>query len=276
MTTWQLGQTVSWVMEVRNASGTLEDLGGGNPTATVTRPDGTTAAATVTKTATGIYRADVVSTLAGRHLCTFTGSGTNSGALPWSDVADVWPLDPRLIISLSDARATLNLAPSVRRDDDELRLYIAAATQIVEDIVGPVLVDTVTETRSGGRQAIALYQLPAAITSVTEDGTLVAATGYCLDEAGVLWRGATPQSGYWSTGARNVVIAYTVGSAVLPAGIIAAARELVQHLVTSGQQSWRPPYGSEEVVYTPSGFAVPNRVRDLLAPFAAGRLPGLA
>lgn len=277
MTTWTLGNTVSWVLEVRDSAGTLADLGGGDPTATVTRPDSTTATATVTKTSTGIYRADITSTLAGRYRVTWTGTGTNSGALPYVDTADVWAADPRLIISIADARAALNVATTSRVGDDEIRLYIAAATQIIEDLIGPVLGGTVTETRTGGAPVLALTAIPASVTSVTEDGVaLTEGDGFCWDEAGLLWRGAHPWAARWSSKARSIVVTYRAGGTSVPAGVTVAARELVQHLVTSGQQSWRPPFAGDAVAFTPSGFAVPNRVVDLLRPFMFAPVAGFA
>lgn len=278
MTTWQLGSTISWPLEVYNTAGALEDLGGGDPTATVTRPDATTASATVTKTATGKYRADLTSTLVGRYRVVWTGTGTNSGGLPYADIADVWPADPRLIVGLSDIRATLNKLVTSRIDDDELRGYLVAATVVIEHLCGPKLQATVTETRSGGRQAILLHQLPASITSVTEDGTSVATTGYCLDEGGVLWRGSMPRSGWWATGARNVVVTYTVGASVVQQNVILAAAHLVAHWWRQTQQNARPMLGvpaGEVGLPMVAGYAVPNIVTDLLRP-SDTRMPGLA
>ena len=52
MTTYEVGQTATVALKVYDATGALADLGGGNPTCTVTKPDGTTTAATVTKNST--------------------------------------------------------------------------------------------------------------------------------------------------------------------------------------------------------------------------------
>lgn len=282
MATFDLGQTVTWGLKTYSAAGALADVGTG-PTATVHLPDGTTASAVVVKTATGTYTASLTSTQAGRHRVVWAGSGANSGGLPYSDHADVWPADPRLVISLADARAALNLASSNTTSDDEVRLYIAAAAEIIEDIAGPVLSASVTETHSGsGKFGLPLWKRAAAVTGVTEDGDTLAATDYAYDEvAGVLWRGSQPGAGFWSdTSPGNVVVTMTVGASAVPPNVVLAARELVRHLYAIGQQPWRAPYGGglEDVatITTPSGYAVPARVVDLLKPQAANRMPGFA
>lgn len=285
MSTYELGQTLQWELQVRDAAGALADLGGGLPSALVTLPDGTTANANIEQTATGAYVATLTSSQAGRHRVTWSGSGTNSGGLPASEVADVWPADPRLIISLADARAALNIADAKIANDDELRLYIAAATWVVEDVAGPVLAATVTETHSGrGRRGILLRQAAASVTAVTEDGTeLVAGADYVADlEAGIVFRGARRGAAVWSDDAPgNVVVSMTVGAAVVPANVVLAARELVRHLYAVGQQPWRAPYGGglddvQAPVISGSGFAVPRRVVDLLGPARGSKVPGFA
>ena len=67
MATYSVGQTAYSVLRVYSSGTTLADLGGGDATCTVTKPDGTTTSASVTKTATGIYQAQLTTTQAGRH-----------------------------------------------------------------------------------------------------------------------------------------------------------------------------------------------------------------
>jgi hypothetical protein len=279
--TYEVGQTLVFGLKTYDAAGALADVGV-TPTATLTKPDGTTATASVTKTATGTYTATYTSTAAGRWRCTWTGSGANSGGLPYVDVADVWPADPRLIISLGDARAALNLASSAVTSDDEIRLYIAAATEVVESIAGPQLAASHTETHTGGGYALGLFHKATAITAVTEDGTALTSGDYSLDtNSGLLWRGTYPGAATWSADTTaGISVTYTVGASAIAPNVILAARELVRHLYAIGQQPWRQPYGGgiEDALMstTPSGYAVPNRVLDLLKPSMAGRLPGFA
>lgn len=278
MATYEVGQTIQWGLTVTDADGALADPGTG-PTGTVTLPDGTTAAATVARTSIGLFTATLVSTQAGRHRLTWAGSGTNSGGFPYTDVADVWPSDPRLIIGLADARAALNIPATITVNDDELRLHIAAATPVLEDIVGPVLMGSRVEIWSGvGKMGLALGAIPTAITTVVEDSVTLAASAYCFDEDGVLWRGSAPRAGYWSSASpRNVVVTYTVGAAQIPPNLVAAAREEVRFLYQR-QQGQRPTFNVAEggMAFTPSGFAVPRFVLELCKPSKAGRMPGFA
>jgi hypothetical protein len=266
--TYTVGQTIVWGLKTYSPAGALADLGGGNPTATVTKPDATTTTATVAKTATGTYTGTFLTTLTGRHRVSWTGSGDNSGGLPYVDVADVWPVNPRFLISLADARAALNVAAATVVDDDELRGYLTAATVVVEHMVGPVLVDTREVTVSGrDRLSIPLDGITG-VVEVVEDGSILAAADYCFDEHGNLWRGSRPGSGVWSgAGVRNVAVEYTVGAAVVPDNVRLAAAHLVRHWWQQGQQSYYVG-GEPEAIGAGwvAGYAVPNYVRDLLAP----------
>lgn len=279
MTTYEVGQTATVALKVYDATGALADLGGGNPTCAVTKPDGTTAAATVTKNSTGYYQGAYVTTTAGRHRFTFSGSGTNSGALPWSDVVDVWPADPRLIISLADAKAALSAPAGTRVNDDELRLYIASTTPVIEDIVGAVLVATKVQTCNGGKTAVLLDERASAITSVVVDGVALTASEYVADlESGIVYAGSSSSAQTFTYGRQNVVVTYTTGSSSIDPNIILAAREEVRFLYQIGQQGGRPSLGGApaDLSWTPSGFAVPQRVIELCQPSAARRMPGLA
>lgn len=280
MTTYEVGQTATVALKVYDSTGVLADLGGGDPVCTVTKPDGTTTTATVTKPSTGNYQGAYVTTSAGRHRFTFTGSGTNSGALPWSDVADVWPSDPRFIISLADAKAALNVPAGARVNDDELRLYIAATTEVIEDIVGAVLTTTKTQTFNGGGYALLLWERPTAVTSVTVNGSsLTSGSGYVADlSAGIVYGGSTYCTEEFYPGKQNVTVAYTTGSSSIDPNVILAAREEVSFLYQLGQQGGRPSLGGSvpDMSWTPSGFAVPKRVIELCAPSMARRMPGIA
>ncbi len=278
MRVFTLGQTVTWGLTVTSDGTTLADLGGGNPTATVTLPDGTTALASVVRESLGKYAALLTSTQAGRHRIAWTGSGDNSGDLPYTDVADVWPADPRMIIGLDTARAALNVPASTRVNDDELRSYLVAATIVCESLIGPILSASVVEKHDGGRSGINLWVDPASITSVVEDGVTLAASGYCLGNGAILWRGAYPGAGTWTPGARNVVVTMAVGSAVIGENVRLGAAHLVAHWWRQTQQSGRPMLGmsAPDVPSTMvAGYAVPNLVVDLLKP-SDRRLPGMA
>lgn len=269
MTTWIAGQSLTFGLKTYDIdTGALADVGSG-PTVVVVLPDGvTTASGTVTRASTGTYYALTATPQAGRYRATWSGSGVASGGLPFVDYADVQPAAPRMLISLGEARDALNLPASTMVHDDEITGYILAATPVIEDITGPILSATRVETYDGARAAGAalhLHAYPNTVSSVTEDATTLAATAYKVGQGGVLWRVGTT----WSTlSPGNIVVTYTVGSGVIPPNVILAAREEVRHLYQVGQVAARPALGTAQapgMAYTPTGFAVPHRVVELLA-----------
>lgn len=274
MTTYEVGQTLTFGLSVYDSTGALANVGTmGN--ATITRPDGTTTTVTPTTSGTGLYAASHVSTQAGRYRCTFTGTGLNSGALPWTDVADVWPADPRLIISLADARAEIDMPATVTINDDELRLYVAATTEVIEEIVGRVLVATITETFDGGKSAVLLSERASAISSVTVGG--VATTNYVANlDAGIVYAGSQTSPTSFTWGRQNVVVTYTTGAATIDPNIVLAARVVATHLYQVGQQKRRGKNSSEDLTILSSGFAVPSRAVELCRGSRSRKMPGFA
>jgi hypothetical protein len=268
MTQWVVGQTLSFGLKTYAADGvTLADVGSG-PTAIITLPDGvTTASGSVTKASTGTNYANLTATVAGRYRCTWSGSGANSGGLPYVDYADVQPATPRMLVPLSEARDALNLPAGTTVHDDELLGYIYASTLVIEDITGPILPDTRTEVHDGdGSTTLYLYAYPTAVSSVVEDTITLPATAYKAGKGGVLHR----LSGVWSSASpANITVTYSVGATplVIPENILKAAREQVRFLYQQGQQGARPNLGAPTgggIGYS-AGYAVPNRVRELLA-----------
>lgn len=274
MTTYETGQTLSWGLTTKDSAGTLANPAVG-PSATVTLPDGTTGAAGVTTLSTGNFRADFIATMAGRYRIEWSASGENSGGFPYSDVADVWPPGGgRAIISLSDARAAINLPAAQTASDEEIRLYVHATTEVIEGIVGPILPVVKTQAFNwarGDTQMLFLDSYPTSITSVTEDGTVLSSTDYRLTSGGVLRR----LYGVWGD---EVTVVYETGWDSIPPSVILAAREEVRFLWQAGQTAARPTFGSavsgSGYVYTsPQGFAVPRRVIELLSDGIASMKP---
>lgn len=209
--------------------------------------------------------ASFVPAMAGRYLL----SWSVAGAAAYTDVLDVWPADPQFLIPLDEAAAGLKLPgnadPLITQD---LRLYLAAATPVIEDITGPMLAATRTHTTAGGTSTVILPHLPNQILGITLDGAPV--TAYVPDLAsGIIYGGS--RSAVQSFGPGDLVITYRIGAAEIPPNIRLAARELVRFWYQGGMQG---SGGSGSVrgsrpeadVYTPSGFAVPRRVMELCAP----------
>ncbi|MHC6176237.1 hypothetical protein [Glutamicibacter sp. X7] len=180
-----------------------------------------------------------------------------------TDIFDVWPDDPRYLISLDDAQASLGAARASASYLQDLRLYIAAATPVIEDITGPILLATTQITTAGGGNLIML-DWSATVTQVTVDGNPVERW---YTEHGILYAGSRQDPDTFPAGTLTVTV--QTGYAAIPPNIRLAARELVRHWVQIGKQS----SGGSSVrqdptdeVFTPSGFAVPRRVVELCEP----------
>lgn len=275
MTTYEVGQTAVVRLRVTSDGTALANLGGGVPTLTITKPDGLTTAGSAVLASTGLYDGSYALANAGRHRFTFTGSGANSGGLPYTEVVDAWPADPRFIISVADVKAELNHISDV--NDDELRLYIAATTPVVENIVGSVLVRSVTQTLDGGKRAVLLDDAASAITSVTVNGSPVQYVANL--ESGIVYSGTQGMPSYFDYGHQNVVVTYTVGNAIIDPNVILAARIIAAHQYGVGQQGrgGRGRSGArDDLVMLSTGVAIPTRAYELLQPSAQNNMPGMA
>jgi hypothetical protein len=231
---------------------------GGTYAVAITRPDGTSFTSP-TVTPGPPAQATFTPDAAGRWRIRWT-STVEPGA--FSDVADVWPLDPKLIISLDDARLALSFPANTDPAKlEDLRLYIAAATPIIEDIVGPVPVRTETQTIPKGWVYGALNFPVASIVSVVyADGTTVSTDAYVpnIPHGLLTFHYAVTQA---------VTVTYTTGNAIVPPNVRLATRVLVKHWWEQDKQDLRNR-GNPEMTWTPSGFAVPRRVIELCQPTA--------
>lgn len=177
------------------------------------------------------------------------------------------------ILSLDEARKAIRVPQNDTSKDADLQAtYIPAVTAVVEDLVGPVMQATRTFTTSGGDRLLILPTEPVSITSMVESGvTLVADTDYVVSlVAGIIYRGSSDAPLNYATGTQNVVVTYVAGpyaaSTNVPANIKLAARIILAHLWQADQQGYRPDYGGpdNDVVTSPSGYAVPRRAVELL------------
>jgi hypothetical protein len=198
--------------------------------------------------------------VAGRWKIRWT-SAVEPGA--FTDVADVWPTDPKLIISLDDARMALNFPGNTDPAKlEDLRLYIAAATPIIEDIVGPVSVRTETQVVPKGWLYGALYHPVSTLLSVMyADGTVVPTDTYRPNIPHGLLTFNYPAL-------QDVTITYTTGNAIVSQNVRLATRVLVKHWWEQDKQGARTQGANAEMTWTPSGFAVPRRVIELCQPSA--------
>lgn len=176
------------------------------------------------------------------------------------------------LLTLNEAKAQLNIDTTTH--DVELQAYIDSLTAVIEGIVGPVETRAFTETVTGRGPYLCLLNSPVvALTSITpvlDSGTALDVTRLHVDAlSGVVRRldGGQFYGGPWTA-------VYQAGRGGVAPTINLAARILLQHL-------WRTQYGASRVgpgvgggddfsVTEPVpgfGYAVPNRVLQLLQPY---------
>ena len=133
--------------------------------------------------------------------------------------------------SVAEIKPWLRFAPTDVADDVLLEAWMDAVTEQIEADTNRIYVSrSITETRSGdGGTRLELRRYPVtAVTSVTLDGTAIAAADYALDaEGGIL----ELQAGTFSaTEPGNLVIVYTAGyaRASVPKRVLTLGIELLR------------------------------------------------
>ena len=241
-------------------------------TLTITLPDGTTLTPGVgAGTASGpdwVFAYDYATTMAGLHKAAWLTT------VPGTAAADAFNVRAyNAILSLAEAKTHLGANPATwTADDDELRNFLQAVTEVVESKVGPCVRRTVTQRAGGGggyATTLALTQYPiltvTSVTSVWTGGPTWTGTQLITDtDAGTI----TVQLGsmpFWY-GPWDVV--YTTGRAVIPERILHGAKELLRHLwetqrgqLQAGALTGGEPFTSS----TGQAFSIPNRVLEMLA-----------
>lgn len=272
---FDLGAVVPLGTTVKDSTGTLANAG--SMAVTLTLPDGTTTSVSpVAPSSTGVYAYDYPTVQAGRHVVRWVASGVNAGA--YTDAFDVREATPPLILSLSDAKAHLNISSTTH--DDELRSWVETVTAVVEHFVGACVRRTVVEDHdylpAYGASAIVLRKTPVisltSVVAILDGGTSYSVADLDLDGATGVVRRKDGGRLYGPLRFTDVV-----GRTVIPANFTAAGRIILQHL-------WRTQYGAsrgvpsigggEDFAVTEPipglGYAVPNRALQLLEPH---RLP---
>ncbi|MEU5111710.1 hypothetical protein AB0G64_09440 [Streptomyces longwoodensis] len=179
------------------------------------------------------------------------------------------------LLTLAEAKAQLNLVGD--SDDTELQVYVDAVTPVIEEFIGPVEPRAVVEQHDarGGRRELVLRTTP--VLSVTSVQPLLASgVSYAVD--GLV---LNPDTGEvrrrdcgWFRGLLEVTV--QAGRLDVSPTINLAARMLVQHLWRTQRASRGGALaggGNDYSVSEPIvglGYAVPNRVLELLQPY---RLP---
>lgn len=251
---------------------------------TLTLPDGTAGSPVVTTLSTGVVQVTYYPIVQlGMHSVSIAGL---VGVYPIAQ-GDKFNVESSasFLLPLADARTAIGLPTSNTTQDEALRTVMAGATPVMEDLIGPCVSSSRTETYDGGRTTIALLYSPVlSVTSIIEAAgsnyvrTLTAqnifsgsgsgdAYGYQIDlNSGVITRLASGVPIRFLGGVRNVQVVYVTGR-VLKGNQILAARRLIRHLWQTEQQGFRPQMGAPDTTMgtTPSGFAVPRAVIELCA-----------
>jgi len=274
---FDVGDTVPLTIEVRDAAGALTVASG--VVLTLTLPDATTSTPAVSTPSTGRYQADYVPAVPGRYLARWVSTAP---ATAYVDQFDVRPTAPAYIVSMADAKRHLNMSATSTVDDEELRAWIEATTEVVEDLAGrKVPRQTVVDTRlfecPVGRFAL---QAPViSLTSIVDmDGFLTwSPAQFNLDgETGIVTVLATglPVQGL-------VQITYVAGYQLVPAKFAGAAKSILRHLWESQRaqigggrhtQFGIARSSSEEDTVMVAGYAVPRAAAELIGT----ALPGIA
>ncbi|MYU24020.1 head-tail connector protein [Streptomyces sp. SID8352] len=181
------------------------------------------------------------------------------------------------LLTLHEAKAQLNLTDN--EDDEELTAYIEAIGPVIERFIGPVEPRQVTETHEAPGVRILFLRTPPALELTALEPLVTGGTGY--DVAALVLDGATGAVRR-ADGGRflgPLRVTYQAGRPDIPATVNLAARMLVQHLWRT-QNAGRGPVlagGDDYSVSEPVpgfGYAVPNRVLQLLGPYRLA--PGVA
>lgn len=239
-------------------------------TLTFTLPDGTSVTPNPgTGAASGtdwLITYDYATVQPGLHKAAWQTAGPGTAAVDYFNVRAF-----ASILSLAEAKAHLSggPAPAWTIDDDELRNFLAAATEAVESKVGPCVRRTVTQRVTGPCRTIVLNQAPVisvtSVTSVWAGGPSWNGAQLVTDtDAGTVdtQLGAVPfYYGPWD-------VVHVVGRAVIPERILHASKELLRHLweTQRGQLQGGALTPGGETFTTSAGwaFSIPNRVLELL------------
>jgi len=279
--TYDLGDVVPLGITITDATGANANASA--VTCTITLPDGTSSTGSVTNPATGQYNCDFQPSQVGRHSVRWVATGTNASAFTDDftvrDYADIG------VVSLNDVKTHLNIPLTDTTSDEELRSFMDAATDLIENYLGIIIGKRTftSELYDGGNEFIRIMNPKVvSITSIYENGNLLNSGQYFVDPTGQrLYRlgsgtlYATNSYGYWTAGVNNVSVTYVAGFANPPAAVRQGTLETIRHL-------WQTQRGAmnvmgrvlngDEMYQTPT-YSLPRRAMELLDPAS---LPGMA
>jgi hypothetical protein len=282
------GEPVPLTWPLTDADGNPVQAQSTPPVLTVTQPDGTTDTPSSGYVGSQ-YMALGPSAQAGHYEVLWVcADATYPGS--YTDSYDVQPQGETSILSLAEGKRTLRLSPSDPTEDDFVIEFSRAATDIVEWYCGPVIQQAVTERLPAGGLVIQLSKPPVlGLTAWTTSPAGLAGAGIAVPDppspmfptrvfgvsypTGQLYADpvlgtVTHTSGlpfYYG----EYIWSYQAGRLMIPQCITYGARALLRHLYgmeRGGQGGGSQAASSEDMTETPMGFAVPNRVLEILSP----------
>jgi hypothetical protein len=293
---FDLGDLVPLSFQIRDTTGALANAT--TVTLNITQPDSTISGPfTLTSATTGVYNYDYLPVQVGRHVARCVATGANASS--FSDAFDVAPADMGAVISLADAKGHLNIQSTI--NDDELRLYLSAVTNLVEAQVGLVVPRTFTEVM-GAFNSIVLNREPViSVTSMLTTAGVDLSGYFALNgEAGMLQLIPTtigypfayrpynfpgqPLDRLYYQGllpfyqGQPITVTYQAGRQVVPAGWQLAARMILNELWASRRGAMAMPArgGDQEQPVVGTDYTLNDRVLELLATSGGSRAPRVA
>ena len=279
MARYPLGAPVRVSTTVRDVTGALIDAGALTLTVKLAQADGTQATTgtypSPAHDGVGLYHVDIPAvdlTTIGHYQYAWVSTGTGAGVAPGDfDLYDPYEV---AVLSLQDAKDSLNIPQASTGSDAEIQAYIAAIESSLERATGGPLVNrTVTERSEmqSGQTVIPVRQRPlVSVTSIASasGGNIDISGGLDLDvNAGLIRRklGIPFYGPYWSW-LPLVNVTYVAGWGVtVPAAFNVFARIVVQHLWRTQRGPAALPIGGDLAAIPGFGFAVPNAAAELLA-----------
>ena len=277
---YDLGDNVYLTWNTVDSSGAA--VNPGTVTLNITLPDATNVSVTTATSITGTYTASYLPTQVGRHILAWSATGSYPQA--FSDIFEVRDINDIGIVGYDEVLEFLNI-PTASANENEVRRFIDASTDLAETYVGQVLGRRTftNELYDGGTEFIRIRNPKAiSITSVTENGLAVSASNYVLDYTGQrLYRigsgtlYATNSYGYWTQGMNNVSITYVAGYVNPPMSAKQGVLEIIRHLwqTQRGAINVMSRTNSGDELYSTPTYSLPRRAMELLDPTS---FPGLA
>ena len=277
---YDLGDKVYLTWNTVDSSGAA--VNPGTVTLSITLPDATTVSVTTATSTTGTYTASYLPTQVGRHILAWSATGSYPQA--FSDIFEVRDINDIGIVGYDEVLEFLNI-PTASANENEVRRFIDASTDLAETYVGQVLGRRTftNELYDGGTEFIRIRNPKAiSITSVTENGLAISASNYVLDYTGQrLYRigsgtlYATNSYGYWTQGMNNVSITYVAGYVNPPMSAKQGVLEIIRHLwqTQRGAINVMSRTNSGDELYSTPTYSLPRRAMELLDPTS---FPGLA